>query len=702
MGALEGYLAKGWPVLPVFGVVGGACTCREGAGCSRGHGKHPNCERGVYSASLDKAFVEEWAARWPSGNWAVACGHPLPDGGYLTVLDIDPRADGDINIRGLEAQYGPLPNTPHQISGGSGWHEFYRTDEPIGGATLADGVEIKGLGGYIVIAPSNHISGGTYRPDAGHHWDDTPIARMPDWLRTLADTRVRERPDIQEGVDAKDSFLGVAFEAAGWLGRSLPNGQRCARCPWHKEHSGGTGAGKDSSCVILPPTKQSNFGLFKCSHSHGKDKRTKEVLAVLPDKAKKAARQAFPVQLVEDVGWKSELKYHTKEKADGSVTRTLEKCVGNVMKIVLKDERWLKKITHNEFNGRMDSKDPPWPADMRPAGGVSDWTDNDDVRLQAWLREEYGLNVDKKTVADAVSAVAEINKYHPVRDYMNALAWDGKPRVDSWLSVYLGAEDNAYTRMVGKFWLLSVAARVFEPGCKVDYLLVLEGKQAIGKSSFLADLLPDRSWFASSKLNMGTKEAVQSLIGKLIYELEELASLKKSEIETVKSFITTQSDWVRLPYARRCAEFKRQTVFVGTTNEDQYLTDPTGNRRFWPVKAPRPDREAIVRDRDQLWAEVMQRRGEAWWPTTPEETELCTRQQETRVVRSEWEDVIRGYVERQPPGHEFTVREILDLMGIAIQDYPRHEKQAAISMRRVGLERQPRRDKLPRSFWLKP
>jgi putative DNA primase/helicase len=210
---------------------------------------------------------------------------------------------------------------------------------------------------------------------------------------------------------------------------------------------------------------------------------------------------------------------------------------------------------------------------------------------------------------------------------------------------YFGAKPSPYVHAIGTLWMISAIARVYEPGCQADYMIVLEGKQGRGKSTGLEALVPDKAWFSDTGVTPGEKDSYQQLRGKWVYEFGELDSLKRSQITKTKNFLSAREDNYRPSFGRRNRDFPRQCVFAGTTNEPQYLEDRTGNRRFWPAACTQVDVDAIRADRDQLWAEARTRykRGEKWWPT-PELTALCEDEQIERLQRDPWEDIIGAWL----------------------------------------------------------
>jgi hypothetical protein len=207
----------------------------------------------------------------------------------------------------------------------------------------------------------------------------------------------------------------------------------------------------------------------------------------------------------------------------------------------------------------------------------------------------------KETMYDAVARIAQGYRFNPVVDYLDSLEWDGRKRIDTWLSVYCGADDNSLNRAFGRKFLLAAVRRVKQPGCKFDNILVLEGKQGTLKSTLGRVLAGDENFSDADILESDKREQQELCEGAWIYEIAELSGLHNSDVEKVKAFASRQEDKARPAYARRVSTRKRTCVFLGTTNSDEYLQDQTGNRRFWPVPIIKVDIEAVRHDRDQLW-----------------------------------------------------------------------------------------------------
>lgn len=327
--------------------------------------------------------------------------------------------------------------------------------------------------------------------------------------------------------------------------------------------------------------------------------------------------------------------------------------IHNVTIILRKDGRFAGRLRWNELSEAVEARDLPWSK----GSGWTAWTDADDLSLADWCQKRHAY-VKRPTCAAAVQLVARDCSHHPVRERLEAIRWDGQPRLDTWLFSYFGAtaEDaddekaveakRRYIRKVGRAWMISAVARAYRPGCKVDHALILEGVQRAGKSTAAATLALDQALFADQIADLGTKDSAQDLCGKWIVEIAELDAMKRSEVEKVKAFLSRYVDHYRPSYGIRSVDRPRQCVFIGSTNSAAYLRDETGNRRFWPVKVGKIDNDALRRDVAQLWAEavVAYRAGEQWWLDEETEQAAAEEQDERRIV-DPWEDRILAYCE---------------------------------------------------------
>jgi len=365
-------------------------------------------------------------------------------------------------------------------------------------------------------------------------------------------------------------------------------------------------------------------------------------------------------------------------------------CLENVVTILLNDDAWQDVLAFNQFTCALEKKtNPPFHADL------GEWTDADDIETRLWLSQHYDMRATDKDVAAAVCAAGNRAKYHPVREYLDALVWDGEGRIGSWLVAYLGAlvpDDGTDLRSIeyyakaGAWWLISAVARIYRPGCQADHVLLLEGQQGTGKSTALRMLFGD--WVSDTPIQIGNKDSYGSLRGVWGYELAELDSFNRAESSASKAFFSTTQDKYRPPYGKRDILAPRQNVFAGTTNHDQYLRDSTGNRRYWPVRCSamqlrgKDGLEAAV---DQLWAEavVCFRKGDLWYPTSVEDVRLFGEQQAER----EHGDVYEALIEKKTADvNEITMVQIFaDILDIEPAKMTRAEQiRVGEAMKRLG------------------
>lgn len=275
------------------------------------------------------------------------------------------------------------------------------------------------------------------------------------------------------------------------------------------------------------------------------------------------------------------------------------------------------------------------------------FSDHDAGIIQLWLQKRGRIpQVTFSTAYQAATVACRANSFHPIRDYLKGLKWDGTPRVQRIFSEMFGVEDTEYSRRVAEIFFVSCVQRIFEPGCKSDYMLILEGDQGFLKSTFF-DVLAGQ-WFSDSMPgDVNSKDAAQHLRGKWIIEVAELSAMRKAESNDMKKFIARRIERYRPAYGREEVEEPRQCIFAGTTNEEGYLKDDTGNRRYLPLAArKRLDKDALVACRDQLWAEAVQmfRDGVTNWPTPEFEEQWMKPQQAERMAEDPWKDILGKWV----------------------------------------------------------
>lgn len=335
--------------------------------------------------------------------------------------------------------------------------------------------------------------------------------------------------------------------------------------------------------------------------------------------------------------------------------------------IALQDAEFAGTLAYDEFSLLMNVLKPlPW--DKKKSFKPRLWCDNDDTRLAEWMQWR-DVNVTPAVACRAAVAFARQRSFHPVRTYLDGLKWDGKKRLDTWLTAYLGAEDSPLHRAIGAKWLISAVARIRQPGVKVDHTLVLEGEQGIKKTTLL-EILASPEWYTDELPALGSKDCSLQLQGKWIVEMSELDALNKVAWSRTKAFLTRKVDEFRPPYGRHTAKVPRQGVFAGTVNEDAYLEDDTGNRRFWPLKCGDVKLDELARDRDQLWAEAQARytAGESWWITNEATLAAVKAAQAARHVGDAWEETILNWLalNKKKIDANVTVSEIMECLQIPV------------------------------------
>jgi predicted P-loop ATPase len=290
-------------------------------------------------------------------------------------------------------------------------------------------------------------------------------------------------------------------------------------------------------------------------------------------------------------------------------------------------------------NGETTGGGDPLPRPLRDAD-VSD--------LREYVQHNFFPRISRDISHEAVDKRAREASFHPVRQWLDGLVWDGTPRLDGWLAKYIGSASNQeYLAAIGPMFLISMVARIYRPGCKVDYMLVFEGPQGETKSQVCAILAGE--WFSDDLPDLHTKDVKQHLRGKWLVEIAELSAFSRAETEALKAFITRTDEKYRPPYGRLEVNEPRQCVFIGTTNKENYLKDDAGARRFWPVNVDKIDLKGLRRDRDQLFAEavVRFRRGDHWWPDTAFEQRVIRPEQEGRYEADVWEETVAEYLKGQ-------------------------------------------------------
>jgi len=320
----------------------------------------------------------------------------------------------------------------------------------------------------------------------------------------------------------------------------------------------------------------------------------------------------------------------------------------NALKIITAHPAYAGKIWYDEFANRLM---------LETEQGDESLDEIRMIQMQVWMQQALWLpKMPLVAIERACRIAGAANPVHPVREWLQGLVWDQTERLSTFMADGFGAAQNDYTAAVGRCWITAMVARVMHPGCQADNMPVFEGAQGIHKSTAMRIL--GGPWFTESSedpLN-GRKDFLLALQGKWLVEIPEMHAIASrfSGIEKIKAIISIRVDSYRVPYGRNTEDYPRQCVFVGTTNADEWNADPTGGRRFWPIRCGAINTEYLTREREQLFAEALARyqRGESWWdvPVTD-----AAKEQENRRQSDAWEEVIERYVTHYPDRHDMSV-----------------------------------------------
>lgn len=622
------YAGQGWAVFP--------CKAKD---------KRPLTLHGFKDGTTDPQQIEQWWQRNPNANVAIVTGTTSG----LLVLDIDPRNGGNESFQALIDKHGPLPLTRSSTTGGGGRHLLFRmpTDVNIRCGKLAEGIDVKAIGGYIIGAPSIHPSGGRYQWERAT--EELPIADCPQWVLDALTVQTTTR------VDAADSVLGKRFAAMAMLGDLLEGGKRIVECPWKHQHS--PGADAESSTAILPAKKAGGMGAFKCLHSHCAGRRAKDALRALERLANRGGvdREPWELQLREGKGGKP-------------LSSFANLC------LILENDASFAGLRYNEMSAQFFLGDA-----VIDDAAIS--------RFRVQVEKRYEIQPNDSEMAKAIQLLAQSNRFHPVRDSLTPLAWDGTRRIHhvarEVLNVRVMTEaEREHCALLIRRWLIAAVARALRPGCKVDTALILQGEQGALKSTFFRVLGGD--YFSDSEMRLD-KDAYMLLADCWIYEWAELENVfGRHEVSKIKAFLSSTSDKFRPPFGRNIVNVPRSAIIVGTTNKDEFLHDPTGSRRFWCIPVGKINIELLKEWRDQLLAEAIAafREGERWWLSNDEEAQradVAARFTEGDV----WDEPVLAYADKQ---ERVTIREILETpLGLDNERMDRRvERRVADILRRAG------------------
>lgn len=659
-------------------------------------------------ATTDAAQIRRWWVKRPEAMPGIPTG---PRTGFA-VLDLDQKngKDGFAALRALGHDLETLSSVIVESPGGSR-HYYFRWPEGMGNsaAGLPPGMDVRAEGGYVA-APGAAHAGGSYRVVCGSLTDD-----LPPWPEALKPRLKAKETGQGEPTGLPFNVMRAALMALpndgdtygsrdAWLGIGMAlhaetEGGEDGREAWHdwsrqwpSYDESATDAAWDSFNADGGVT---GWAIIYEAERHGWNDATVTHLRYLADfDFAFTEDELHDIEIAALVGEPIESKPKVKlgtmtlsSDFAGSPMMQGDKLIMNQHNATLILGRNVESILPGLRHNLMTHRDE-WLG-----GDVIDAT----IVMARMALELHGMKtVGKELVSDAALTVAKLRQYHPIRNDLSALRHDGKARLDSFLVRLTGADNTPYTRAVGRKFLIQMVARVMQPGCKADDTLVLIGPQGAGKSA-LCRLMAGAAYFSDTLPAItGGKDVMEHLQGVWLAELAELAPSRKSEAEDLKAFLTGTVDRFRVAYGKRTESFPRQNVFVGTTNDEEFLRDATGGRRFWPIKVGKINLEAFAAERDQLFAEAVAAycAGESWWMDAGFEAEHARPMQDAARVVDSWADDVAAWL-RKPasdfdgPGEvraEVTVSEVMaEGLGLsAAQQGAATQKRVADVLKGLG------------------
>jgi predicted P-loop ATPase len=608
-------------------------------------------------------LIKDWVNLKPDPNFDVSKLNGKNYGVILTdedlIIDIDPRNFNGVNsTKVLRDAIGEIPNTYKVKTGSGGYHVYFKKPATIKTSyKLSEfpGIEFKSRGGQVVGPKSIHPeTKKLYEVSSGKV---SAIADAPQSLLLLLEKK-------QKGSKASDPHTPqvplAGAEGATEFKEDKQSKERFVKYLKTTEDTSTEGLGGDATAFSVA-CRGRDFALGEATTlnlmlAHWND-RCDPPWTV--EELETKVRNAYKYN--EDVVGKrhpasdfDELPELDKPKELVASTRwdlyssgLLKKTLINVIHLmdILPD---LKDIlSYNQFTRDIEfTRQAPWHVDPMQQSSPKVWSDSDAIGLKFYLAAKKELEVNVNMIHEAAVLVSKHNTYHPVKNYLESIQWDKKPRVATWLTEYAGVNPSNYTNTVARKVLIAAISRIYKPACKFDHMLILEGKQGIGKS-FICSIL-GKHWYGDPTLNVQDKDTIDAIRGKWILEVSEMECATRTETQALKAFISRQTDRMRPAYARTTEDFPRQSVFIGTINPESngYLKDTTGNRRFWPVYCSEIKIEKLKKDIDQIWAEALYlfKKGETLYLDDIEIQKEAEQEAESRRTEDPWTDLIRTWV----------------------------------------------------------
>ena len=600
------YAASGFPVFPVHYPIGGDCSCGNRGECAeniRGRAKHPMANlapRGKTDAVTDAETIKRWWRIEPNANFGAVPPR------NCSILDVD-GALGLKTFTELSEKYGeplgPIVRTAR------GFHVYCQFRADLANtAGVWPGIDVRNFNGYVLGIGSQHISEQYYEEDATSSFD-TPFGACT-WPYEKRDAR----------ADA-----GVAGDGE----RRIEEGHRDSGLLSIGGHLHNLGMSNDMLFKALTLCDEAWCKPPLGAFSVAKIAKSVSKYAIHPP-------QILPVKL--EINGDGEIGNEWVLRLIRDSKGQLKKLPSNIDLIIRHDPETVGRLQLDVFSQRINCIGE---APFARTDGC--WGSNDTTKLSSWLSAKYKVASTLGEIDKFVHAIAADNPFHPVKNYLDSLVWDGTERLGHFLDDVFGAGDSEYHQKIGAGFFVGAVTRIFNPGAQVDSMLILDGAGGYGKSQSLAALVPERSWYVDMTLEFGGQEFTRMLFGKWIVDMSEGTSMKKSDADRIKATITKMVDTDRPLYSSHTVDYPRQCVFVSTANDFEISDDFAMKRRMWLVECKMANPEFVRLNRDQLWAEavVKYQSGVKYWDVS---RELIEKAHENRVVHDSWEEDITEWV----------------------------------------------------------
>ena len=679
----------------------------------------------------DPQEIEQNYKDFPKAGVGVPAG-PLND-----VFDVETDtkaghgkdANGAAILATLEREHGKLPETLSFISPTGSVHRLFRWPKLPAGTTIKSrdaitgekGLDVIGDGGMFVAPPSVRPGKGVYR------WINygTPIADAPAWLIALVTTR--EAPAKTGEPDEKINPAQLAFaltllsnkdvdwETWNCVGMScFANGDTDegfeAFDAWSRKSSKYDAAATEKKWNAFRGSPRKDITgstiLWMTNEEHPgwlgeyEAKVQEDIRAALPAKGKQQNEEGEPEGDAE-----GEPEGDAEDDAEGDAEDEPE---GDAEDDTPRSGKFGFSLgTEGIYKGRPLPTQANIKIALRHLGvtvkhnvfedrsiinglkGFELLNDPAVDRLWLTIDQKFKFKPTREFFYTVIGDLARRNSFHPVRDYLDALKWDGEKRIDTWLTDYASAKDTPLTRAVGALMLVAGVRRIRQPGCKFDEMPVLQSEQGLNKSTALQTLAVNPEWFSDDlPLGAESKKMIEHLKGRWIIEAAELNGMRKSDVTHLKSFLSRTIDRARMSYDRLPNELKRQCIIVGTTNDEKFLRDQTGNRRYWPMVVGNFDLIGLKADRDQLWAEAAEREAQGVSIRLPQELwGKAAIEQKKRTIDEPWIELIEN--ELGNVQGKFLAYDIWSIVNVAPEQRTQaHNERISVAMKACGWRRE--------------